>query len=155
RRDPPVAGRDPDRPRRPAAALHALGGRDGAAVRCAHGGQGHRRVLPQTRTGHDIRAMTVREKVTLEARGSGVVAPLAFDVRAQFGRARPPVRVTVNGETLRTTIAVYGGMSFVGFNAPFRAAAQIAAGDEVELVIEADDEPRIVELPEELIEALG
>jgi len=99
--------------------------------------------------------MTVREKVTLEARGSGVVAPLAFDVRAQFGRARPPVRVTVNGETLRTTIAVYGGMSFVGFNAPFRAAAQIAAGDEVELVIEADDEPRIVELPEELIEALG
>ncbi len=97
----------------------------------------------------------VTETVKLEARGSGVVAPLSVDVRERFGRARPPVRVTVNGETLRTTIAVYGGVSFVGFNAPFRAAAQIAVGDVVELEIEADEEPRTVELPEELIEALG
>jgi hypothetical protein len=99
--------------------------------------------------------MTVRETVTLEARGSGVVAQLTVDVREHFGRARPPVRVTVNGETLRTTIAVYGGTSFVGFNAQFRETARLAVGDEVELVIEADEEPRTVELPEELIEALG
>jgi hypothetical protein len=99
--------------------------------------------------------MTIRQKVTLQARGPGVVAPLDFDVPERFGRARPPVRVTVNGETLRTTIAVYGGESFVGFNAPFRAAAKLAVGDEVELVIEADDEPRTVQLPEELIEELG
>jgi uncharacterized protein YdeI (YjbR/CyaY-like superfamily) len=63
--------------------------------------------------------------------------------------------VTVNGEMLRTTIAVYGGQSFVGFNAQFRAAAGIDAGDEVTLKIELDDEPRTVELPDELIEALG
>jgi hypothetical protein len=97
----------------------------------------------------------VRETVTLEKRGQGVVASLTFDVRETFGRARPPVRVTVNGETLRTTIAVYGGQSFVGFNAQFRAAAGIDAGDEVMLKIEPDDEPRTVELPDELVEALG
>jgi Bacteriocin-protection, YdeI or OmpD-Associated/Domain of unknown function (DUF1905) len=99
--------------------------------------------------------MMVREKVTLEKRGQGVVAVLSFDVREAFGRARPPVRVTVNGETLRTTIAVYGAQSFVGFNAEFRAVAKIEAGDEVTLKIELDDEPRTVELPDELIEALG
>jgi hypothetical protein len=97
----------------------------------------------------------VREKVTLEARGRGVVALLSFDVREAFGRARPPVRVTVNGELLRTTIAVYGGRSYVGFNAQFRAAAGIGVGDEVVLEIERDDEPRTVELPEELIAAMG
>jgi hypothetical protein len=97
----------------------------------------------------------VREQVTLQARGRGVVAPLSFDAREAFGKARAPVRVTVSGELLRTTIAVYGGESFVGFNAQFRAAAGIAVGDEVVLEIELDDEPRTVELPEELMEALG
>jgi hypothetical protein len=97
----------------------------------------------------------MREQVTLVARGRSVVALLPFDVREAFGRVRAPVRVTVNGELLRTTIATYGGESFVGFNAQFRAAAGIAAGDEVVLEIERDDEPRIIELPEELIAAMG
>jgi Bacteriocin-protection, YdeI or OmpD-Associated/Domain of unknown function (DUF1905) len=97
----------------------------------------------------------VRETVTLEARGRGVVAPLSFDVPKTFGRARAPVRVTVNGELLRTTVAVYGGQSFIGFNAPFRAAAGIEVGDEVVLEIESDDEPRTVQLPDELIAAMG
>ena len=46
RRDSLLARGHPDRARRPAAALHALGRRDGPAVRRARGGEADRRVLP-------------------------------------------------------------------------------------------------------------
>ena len=43
-----------------------------------------------------------------DARGSSAVITLPFDVKALFGRARCPVRVTINDHTWRTTTQVYG-----------------------------------------------
>ena len=74
-----------------------------------------------------------------------VVVPL--DVRALWGEARPPVRGTVNGVPFRSRLAVYGGETMLGLTNAFRASAGIAEGDEVEVVIERDDEPREVEVP--------
>jgi hypothetical protein len=85
---------------------------------------------------------------------SGTFVTIPLDVRAAFGRARPAVRVTVNGHTWRTTISVYGGVSMLGINRANRAAAGIAAGEVVSVVLESDDEPRTVDVPADLAAAL-
>ena len=85
------------------------------------------------------------ERFTAILQERHVVVPL--DVRALWGEARPPVRGTVNGVPFRSRLAVYGGESMLGLTNAFRAEARIAAGDEVEVVIERDDEPREVEVP--------
>lgn len=41
---------------------------------------------------------------------------------------RPPVRVTINGYTYRSTVASMGGRFLVGVNAQNREAAGVAAG---------------------------
>jgi hypothetical protein len=90
--------------------------------------------------------------------GDGEGRPLVvlpFDVRAEFGQARPPVRGTVNGHPFRTTVAVYGGVPYLGFRREIRDAAGIELGDTVEIELERDDEPRVVEVPEELAAALA
>ena len=70
-----------------------------------------------------------------------------LDVRALWGEARPPVRGTVNGVPFRSRLAVYGGETMLGLTNAFRASAGIVEGDEVDVVIERDDEPREVEVP--------
>lgn len=67
---------------------------------------------------------------------------------------RPPVRVTINGYTYRTTVAVMGGAFMIPLAAENRAGAGVAAGDDVEVDIELDTEPREVEVPADLAEAL-
>lgn len=68
---------------------------------------------------------------------------------------RVAVRVTVGGHTYRTTIAPMGGRFLVPLNAENRAAAGVAAGDEVEVEIEADLAPREVVVPPDLAEVLA
>jgi hypothetical protein len=67
----------------------------------------------------------------------------------------PPVVVTVNGYTYRGTVAVMGGAYMIGFNADHRAASGISGGDEIEVELKLDTEPRTVEIPEELAAALA
>jgi Bacteriocin-protection, YdeI or OmpD-Associated/Domain of unknown function (DUF1905) len=86
--------------------------------------------------------------------GGGHTLEVPLDVRDVFGEARPPVRGTVNGTPFRTTVAVYGGKSYLGFNRELREAAGIGDGDEVEIELERDDEPREVEVPATFAEAL-
>jgi hypothetical protein len=67
---------------------------------------------------------------------------------------RPPVRITINAFTYRSTIAVLGGDFMVGVSAENRAGAGVAGGDEVEVDIELDTEPRVVTLPPDFAAAL-
>jgi hypothetical protein len=67
---------------------------------------------------------------------------------------RPPVRVTINGHTYRSTVAVMGGKFMVGVNAEERARAGVAAGEEHDIDIELDTEPRVVAVPDDLAAAL-
>ncbi len=77
------------------------------------------------------------------------------EVVEQLGSGkRPPVRVTINGHTYRSTVAVMGGRFMVGVSAENRAAAGVAAGDEVDVDIELDTEPRRVDVPPDLVTAL-
>ncbi len=79
--------------------------------------------------------------------GERPVVELPFDAKATFGKARAPVRGRVDGAEFRSTVAVYGGRSYVGFNRELRERAGIAMGDDVEVELELDTEPREVELP--------
>ena len=68
---------------------------------------------------------------------------------------RPPVKVTINGFTYRSTVAVVSGDYMVGVSAENRAGAGVAGGDVVDVDIELDTAPREVAVPPELAAALA
>jgi hypothetical protein len=68
---------------------------------------------------------------------------------------RPAVRVTINGFTYRSTVAVMGDAYMVGVNADNRAGAGVAGGDEVDVDIELDTAPREVTEPADFAGALA
>ncbi len=95
-------------------------------------------------------------RATLELGGktaTGFRVP-AEVVEALGSGKRPPVRVTINGHTYRNTVAVYGGGFMLGVSAENRAAAGVAAGDEIEVDIELDTAPREVTVPADFAAAL-
>src|SRR4051794_25381882 len=67
---------------------------------------------------------------------------------------KPPVRLTVNGYSYRSTVATVNGRPMVGFNSDHRATSGLNGGDAIEVEIEVDNEPRMVELPDDLRDAL-
>jgi hypothetical protein len=71
----------------------------------------------------------------VETEDEGVFVELTFDVREEFGRARPPVQVTINGHTWPSTVAVYGGRSYLPLRREVRDAAGIAPGDTVTVTL--------------------
>jgi Bacteriocin-protection, YdeI or OmpD-Associated/Domain of unknown function (DUF1905) len=77
------------------------------------------------------------------------------DLKEAFGRARPPLKVTIRGHTWRTTPGVYGGVAYIGLNKDVRAAAGVDAGDRVRVTIEPDTEPRTVTVPDDLDRAFA
>ena len=67
---------------------------------------------------------------------------------------RPPVTVTINGVSYRSTIAVMDGAYMVSVSAENRAATGVKGGDEVDVDIELDTAPRTIDVPEDLAAAL-
>lgn len=76
-------------------------------------------------------------------------------VEALGSGKKPAVRVTINGYTYRSTVAVYGGEFMLPVSAEVRERAGVAAGDEIEVAVELDTEPRVVEVPDDLAAALA
>ena len=98
---------------------------------------------------------THRFETVLEAEGPGVFFQVPLDVPAVFGKARAPVRGTINGQPFRSTVAVYGGRYYLPVNRALRDAAGVAACDAVVIELEPDDEPRTVDPPADLAGALA
>ena len=74
---------------------------------------------------------------------TGIAVPA--EVVAHLGPSkRPQVRITINGHTYRSTVASMSGV----FMLP------ISAGDEVEVEVEPDTQPREVNVPPDFLEAL-
>lgn len=92
-------------------------------------------------------------RTTLEATGGNNVAIVVpEEIVLAFGKGkRVPVEVTIDGDyRYRTSIASMGGRFLVSFNAETRAATGRGSGDEVEVRLELDDAPRVVEIPDVL-----
>ena len=98
----------------------------------------------------------MRFRTTIEGAGktaAGIRIPT--EVVAALGTSRKPaVSVTINGYTHRSTVAVVSGVFMVGVPPAFREGAGVAAGDDVEVEIVLDSEPRLVSLPQDLAAAL-
>jgi len=71
------------------------------------------------------------------------------------GRTRLPVTVALASHAYRTTIAPMAGSFWIPLSAENRAAAGLSAGDELDVDLEVDDQPRTVEVPADLADALG
>jgi hypothetical protein len=93
----------------------------------------------------------------LLARGPAAAFVLDDDQVATVGEGakRFPVVATINGYTWRTSVARMGGEFLVGLNKEVRSGAGVAAGDTVTLELSLDTEPRTVEVPPALADALA
>lgn len=80
---------------------------------------------------------------------------IPFDPRTVFGRARPPVTVTIGTHTYRSTIAIMSGETFVPFRRSNRDAAGITAPGDYTVTLTLDTAPREVDLPDDLAAALA
>jgi hypothetical protein len=98
----------------------------------------------------------MRFQAVLEQAGktaTGVQVPDEV-VEALGGGRRPKVVVMVNGFRFRSSIASVGGRFMLGVSAERRSAANVAAGDVLDVDVELDDVPREVDIPPDLAEAL-
>ena len=80
---------------------------------------------------------------------------LPFDTREVWGKAKVPVKVTINGYTWRSTVGNRGGIQYLVVNAAARRLAGVKAGDTVTIVLAPDTEKREIEIPMALQRALG
>ncbi len=99
--------------------------------------------------------MLLRAKILAAGKtAAGIVVP--DDFVAALGPSRHPrVRVSLNGHTFRSSIAVMRGAFMLPMTAATRDQTGVAAGDEVELDIELDLDPRVVDVPADLAAALA
>ena len=70
------------------------------------------------------------------------------------GGKQPLVRVTIHQYTYRSAVAVMGGKYMISFNPEHRKAAGVQGGEEANVTLELDSEPRTVEIPTDLKDAL-
>jgi hypothetical protein len=75
-------------------------------------------------------------------------------VDALGGGARPPVTIRINGHSWRSRVAIMRGRHLLGLSNANRKAAGVAVGDEVEVELELDAEPRLVVEPPDFARAL-
>ena len=96
-------------------------------------------------------------RATLELGGksaTGIEVP--EEAVAALGTSRrPAVRATIQGYTYRTSVGSMRGRFMLPVSAAVRDAAGVAAGDEVDVTLELDTEPRVVTVPEDFAQALS
>jgi len=98
--------------------------------------------------------MKFRAKVLLAGKTATGIRVPAKVVESLGPSRRPAVRVTINGYTYRSSVASLGGAFMVGISAEVRSLAGVAAGDQVDVDIELDTEPREVTVPSDFAAAL-
>jgi hypothetical protein len=84
---------------------------------------------------------------------AGIQVPEEIIEKLGAGK-RPLVRVTMNKYTYRSAVAVMAGKYMISFSPEHRKAAGVQGGDETDITLELDLDPRTVEIPKDLMEAL-
>jgi uncharacterized protein YdeI (YjbR/CyaY-like superfamily) len=72
-----------------------------------------------------------------------------------WGKAKVPVKVTINSYTWRSTVGNRGRIQYIVVNAEARRSADVKAGDVVTIALEPDTEKREIKIPIPLQNALG
>jgi Domain of unknown function (DUF1905)/Bacteriocin-protection, YdeI or OmpD-Associated len=76
-------------------------------------------------------------------------------VDALGGGKRPRVTITINGHSWRSRVAIMRGRNLLGLSNANRQAAGVVTGDDVEVEVEFDAEPRVVVEPADFARALN
>lgn len=76
-------------------------------------------------------------------------------VAALDGGARPPVTITINGHSWKSRVAILRGRNLLGLSNANRQAAGVEIGDEVDVEVELDTEPRVIVEPDDFAQALN
>jgi len=99
----------------------------------------------------------MRFRTTIEQNGKTAMGfAVPAEVVAALGAGkRPPVRVTINGYTYRSSIATMDGRFMIGMSAENRAPAGITGVADVDVDLEVDAAPREVAVPPDLAAALA
>lgn len=98
---------------------------------------------------------TVRYATAMSLIGRNTGIPVPDEVLERLGGGRrPAVDVTVNGYRYRSTVGSMGGRALIPFSSEHRTASGIAGGDELEVALALDVEPREVGVPDDLRAAL-
>ncbi len=84
---------------------------------------------------------------------TGIVVPGEIIESLGAGK-RPLIRVTLNKYTYRSAVAVMSGKYMISLSAAHRKAAGVQGGENVVITLELDLEPRVVEIPKDLKDAL-
>lgn len=99
--------------------------------------------------------ITFKTVVTQEENMNATGLPVPAEAVATLDSGkRPKVKVSLNDYTYRSTVAAYGEVFMLPLSKEHRDAAGVKAGDEVEVMLELDTEPRTVEVPDDLAKAL-
>ncbi|WP_458781009.1 YdeI/OmpD-associated family protein [Arthrobacter sp. D3-16] len=98
----------------------------------------------------------MRFTTTVQGSGNktGIVVPEHVVTELGAGK-RPPVVVTIHGKSYRSSIAVMGGQNLISLSAANREFVGVVAGDTVDVELELDTQPRVVEVPEDLAAAMA
>jgi hypothetical protein len=99
--------------------------------------------------------MRVFRAMIEDAGNGGAFVTIPFDVEQVFGKKRVRVRATLAGEPYRGTLVRMGGACHIlGVLREIREKTGRTFGDEIEVMLEEDTEPREVAVPEDLRQAL-
>ncbi len=95
-------------------------------------------------------------RAVIQNEGSGgAFVTVPFDAEKVFGRKRIKVKASIDGEPYRGSLVRMGGEQYLLLVLKeIRQKVGKSFGDEVSVIVEEDLEPRIVELPPDLQQAL-
>ncbi|HMN62048.1 MAG TPA: YdeI/OmpD-associated family protein [Anaerolinea sp.] len=89
------------------------------------------------------------------AGGGGAFVTIPFDVEQAFGKKRVRVKAIIQGVPYRGSLVRMGGDCHVlGILKEVREQIGKSIGDEIEVVVEEDGQPRSVEVPKDMQDAL-
>lgn len=90
-----------------------------------------------------------------QAGGGGAFVRIPFDVEQSFGAKRPKVKATIDGEPYRgTLVRMRTDCHILGILKDIRQKIGKGIGEWVQVAVEPDTQPRLVELPADLEQAL-
>lgn len=95
--------------------------------------------------------MGLNFRATIRPYGPAAAIFLEADQVTELGGGlTAPVKVTIDGHTERLRVASMSDGPVIGLRREVREAWGIEAGQEVDVTIELDSEPRVVDVPEDL-----
>ena len=92
---------------------------------------------------------------TIQNAGGGAFVEIPFDVEKEFGSKRPKVKAMIEGVPYRGTLVRMGSEHHMLLILKgIREQIGKTFGDEIKVVVEPDAEPRLIEIPKDLLKEL-